>query len=163
MLGIWIAHVYLKGFLNKYLSALLFLGFLGLFMLPLFHGKYVTVTGRILFSALVIIGTVSLNNRTTHNKLLNLLGDASYSIYLTHTVFSLRLSSIIWRQVPVEGWLQFTGWIIFSLTLSSAVGIIVYLYFEKPILNLLREKWKVLAINKFTRKMVKCERGAGHN
>jgi peptidoglycan/LPS O-acetylase OafA/YrhL len=100
---------------------------------------------------MIITGTVSLKKRTTHNKILNLLGDASYSIYLIHTVFSLRLSSIIWQQVPVEGWLQFTGWIILTLALSSAVGIIFYLYFEKPILKFLRRKWKVVANKKLSR------------
>ena len=156
--GVWVAYAYLNGFLNKNLSVLVLIGFLGLFLLPFATEEDLVVAGRIACSTMIIAGAASLGERTPHNKLLNLLGDASYSIYLTHAIFSLSWSSKIWHQVPVEGWLQFSGWIILTLAISSVTGIVVHLYFEKPMLKWLRTKWKGKAINNLSKKLARVQR-----
>jgi exopolysaccharide production protein ExoZ len=151
LLGVWVARAYLNGSLNKNCSALIFIGLGGLLLTPFVIDENLIMAGRIVCSTLIIVGAVSLGKRVAHNKLLNLIGDASYSIYLTHTIFSLRWFSKIWHHAPIEGWPQFAGWVILSLVLSSAVGIIIYLYVEKPIIKWLRTKWKVV-IKKLSRK-----------
>jgi peptidoglycan/LPS O-acetylase OafA/YrhL len=73
--------------------------------------------------------------------LLNLLGNASYSIYLTHGVVSLRIVERLLRHVPLHGWIQFIAWMSGSLLLSAVVGIVVYEFFERPVLRWLRSVW----------------------
>lgn len=140
--GVWVGYAYLKGYFRRNLSYLLFVGFIVLFALPFLKDKTFVMAGRIVCATMIIAGTVSLGKKTSYNKLLNIFGDASYSIYLTHTVVSMRWSVQLWKGVPVDGWLQFIGWVFLTLIISSVVGILVYLYLEKPVLRWLRKKWK---------------------
>ena len=140
LFGVWIAYAYTRGFFNKYSTVFLPLGFFGLLFLPFIGAP--DPAGRILCSSMLIIGAVSLGKNTRHNYLLNLLGDASYSIYLTHTFISLRLAESLWVRIPVEGGLQFAGWVVLTVFISSVVGVAVHLFFEKPVLRWLRTKWK---------------------
>lgn len=142
--GVWIAWAYTKGVFNKTAPLVIVIGFAALFLLPFVNAGELTIAGRIFASALVISGALLLGEHLPHSKLMHLLGDASYSIYLTHTFISLRFSSKIWQKVPLEGWMQFSGWILLVLIASSIVGIVVHLYIEKPILRLLRSKWEVI-------------------
>jgi len=135
LVGVWIASIYIKGYLRQYTSLFLFLGFVGLFVLPAFDGQFPLIWGRILFSSFILIGALSYGAKVPHSSFLKLLGDASYSIYLTHGVISLKISRYLWSQIPLEGWGQFIGWIIFSVSICSVIGILVHLYFEKPLLS----------------------------
>lgn len=140
--GSWVAWMYTKGYFGKMIPAVAISGFLVLFTTPFINEQDLVVLGRLLGSVLVVSGALCLGTSIPNFRLFRLLGDASYSIYLTHTIISMRLASKFWALVPIEGWLQFLGWIFCILVISSAVGTIVHLYVEKPILGFLRNKWE---------------------
>jgi exopolysaccharide production protein ExoZ len=142
LIGVWIASMYLRGYLHKRTKWLLPVGFICLLLLPVVIGQFPLIYGyaKIVFSSMVIAGAVSLV-RTPKSQFGKLLGDASYSIYITHTVISLTVAGKLWYRVPVEGWIQFVGWVVVSLCISTAVGVFVYLYFEKPMFKWLRNRW----------------------
>ncbi len=142
LLGMWIAYAYVKGMISKALVIMLPIGFIGLLWIPFLADADVRLMVKIACSSLIIIGAIAMGTTANYNKLLNLLGDASYSIYLTHAVISLSLAERIWRKVPFDGWLQFIGWIIFSLLISSIIGVLVHLYAEKPSIKWLRNNWR---------------------
>lgn len=62
------------------------------------------------------------------------LGDASYSIYLTH-LFSLGALRVMWAKVAPESGLSATGFFIAALVASSIVGWLTYRMLELPLLN----------------------------
>lgn len=69
--------------------------------------------------------------------LLERLGDASYSIYLSHV---LVLSAIgrVFAAVPFHGWLIESVFLAGCLVAVNGFGYLSYLYIEKPILRLRR-------------------------
>ena len=75
-------------------------------------------------------------------RILFLLGDASYAIYLTH-LFTLGAVRALWGDMikiesePVQKWL----FSVVGLLLSAAVGVVVHLLIEKPLLDALR-RWR---------------------
>lgn len=138
LVGVWVAWMYEKKYLHKYNIWLLPAGFIGLFLLPTLKEEFPLIWGQIVCVSIIIIGAVSLETETPYNKFAKLIGDASYSIYLTHTVISWRIAHKIIPRIPLEGWIQFISWVVFSLSVSIVVGVLVYLYFEKPLLKWLR-------------------------
>jgi exopolysaccharide production protein ExoZ len=97
-------------------------------------------------SALVLLGVVSLEYRFGgwESPLARLLGDASYSIYLTH-LFSIGIIFVIWRKLGLvsvdENWnVEAVLFVAISFMLSAFVGVVSYLYLEKPILNYLHSR-----------------------
>ena len=146
--GMWIAHAYTKGLFKKNIPLIIIIGFSVLFLLPLLGVGKPPVAGIILASSMIVAGALSSGRMASRFKILHLLGDASYSIYLTHTFISLSLAALIWRPVPVDGWIQFGGWVILTLVLSSLVGIIVYLYCERPMIKWLRLRWEIISIHR---------------
>jgi exopolysaccharide production protein ExoZ len=133
VIGTWIGVAWDKGLL-KGLRPLLFLGFACLFLYPIVRDHVPQVWARILCSSLIVIGAVSSGAATGQFPLMKLLGDASYSIYLTHTML-LKPAGRIWKQVPVDGWLQLIGWAVFALVWCSAFGVLVHRYVETPLLK----------------------------
>lgn len=136
--GAWIGYLYERQTLLRAGGWILAVSFIGLLSLSQ-TGHAVTTIGKIVFSALIIWSAVSLRH-VPHHPLFKLLGDASYSIYLTHAVVSLSIAERIWRHVPVGGWPQLVGWCAFALLISSLVGIGTYLYVEKPMLRMLQRR-----------------------
>jgi exopolysaccharide production protein ExoZ len=90
---------------------------------------------------MIIAGAASLEGRMPTIRLLRLLGDASYSTYLTHGVI-IGLAGKLWAKAPVEGWTQFIGWVACCLLASAIVGVVVHKYLEKPMLKWLRDYCK---------------------
>jgi exopolysaccharide production protein ExoZ len=138
LVGIWVAWMYEKKYLHKYNIWLLPAGFIGMFLLPTLKGQFPLIWGTIVCASIITIGAVSFETETSYNKFAKLLGDASYSIYLTHVVISLKIARKIMLPIPLEGWIQFISWVVLSLSVSILVGVLVYLYFEKPLLKWLR-------------------------
>jgi exopolysaccharide production protein ExoZ len=66
------------------------------------------------------------------------LGDASYSIYLTH-LFSLGVLRIVWKRAP-ETEASAIGFFIVALILSSLIGYATYRLLELPLLARLNAK-----------------------
>jgi exopolysaccharide production protein ExoZ len=76
-------------------------------------------------------------------RILKNLGDASYSIYLTH-LFPLILIRIFWVKVglPTEGILPAAIFIVISATVTIATSVKVYTWVEKPLTDWTRSRVK---------------------
>ncbi|WP_407165416.1 acyltransferase family protein [Bradyrhizobium sp. ORS 111] len=95
-----------------------------------------------LCAALIMLGAVAAERSFKIRDIgwLRLLGDASYSIYLTHalTLFVFRR---LFLRLPVEGVLQFASFAILAATASLAVGFVVYFKVERPMTRWLRSRF----------------------
>ncbi len=94
-------------------------------------------------AALVVWGALSLdvNDRAPRLSWLRLLGDASYSIYLTHDI-TLSFVREAWRRaIPLPlSELEFPIFLTIGVSVSAAVGICVYLAIERPLMRALRRR-----------------------
>ncbi len=93
---------------------------------------------RLIPAAMIVLGAVALERRRKFvtAPLLKLLGDASYSIYLSHPI-TLVFVDFAWKRMPLDGWLQFIGVVISALIASAVVGVVVHLVVERPTLRCL--------------------------
>lgn len=66
-----------------------------------------------------------------------LLGDASYSTYLSH-VFVLSLLGRMFSYVSFSGWIAETVFVLFCVAIANLVGIVSYRWLELPSLRLCR-------------------------
>jgi len=73
-------------------------------------------------------------------RLLELLGDASYSIYLSHMLTIGALHAISSRFLPMEPWL----FIAVAFVVSLAVGLASYRVVERPLLQLARGRVRIV-------------------
>lgn len=141
--GAIVGHCYRRGLLGRPLLSLVApVGFAGLFALPLLQDDATIFAGRVLCATLILVGTVSLGRWTPRWRLGALIGDASYSIYLTHTVVALLLAYEIGSRVldPVDGPLQLALYLLLAVVLSVVVGIASYRFVERPSLVFLRAR-----------------------
>ena len=74
--------------------------------------------------------------RARRPKVLETLGDASYAIYLFHT---LILAMVMWqgRNLPLEGWPQFLVLMTVGVGLSVVAGVAIHRWLERPMLKAL--------------------------
>jgi exopolysaccharide production protein ExoZ len=99
-------------------------------------------------SLLVVIGCLHPMFGTWKNRLFLSLGDASYSIYLTHP-FALAALRVVWaRMVPHVSVTSAIAFMAIALLTSAALGWLCYRLIEKPITERLRKltKQKSLAL-----------------
>jgi exopolysaccharide production protein ExoZ len=144
-LGMAIAHYSLKGSLalpRGLAMALIVGGFLVLltgFPVGLLEsGDFVrTLLGNVLPAGAVIWGTVALerDGAVRSHPWLLWLGDASYSIYLSH-IFSLGVARFIWGRLGLErlGLAYAAGFAVFGMLLVIAGAWLTYSAVEKPAL-----------------------------
>lgn len=94
-------------------------------------------------STIIVLGALMIqikDIKSAKHHLLHLLGNASYSIYLSH-VFSLGLLRFILNKVQVEPSFMNGLIIIFSaLVLSSIVGVLAYFFVERPLIKMFRKR-----------------------
>jgi exopolysaccharide production protein ExoZ len=85
-------------------------------------------------AVLVVLGMLALerNGSLSHSKSLETLGNASYSIYLSHG----SVVAAVARTWPNQ--LSPITFLLFSVTASLAVGLITYSFIERPTLRALR-------------------------
>jgi peptidoglycan/LPS O-acetylase OafA/YrhL len=92
--------------------------------------------------ALVLYGAIVIEclGKTAYSKLLLLLGDASYSIYLVHFVLIqlLMLNPII---AAVKNPAAFFLWELLVIVLVLAAGVLIHLKVEKPLLRTLKHRF----------------------
>jgi exopolysaccharide production protein ExoZ len=97
----------------------------------------------VLASTLIVMGLLAMENHgwIIGNKIPQLLGEASYSIYLTH-LFTLGIVRIAWIRlsVPTDGITAITAYFVAALTLSALLGVIVYRTVEMPLLQALKRR-----------------------
>jgi len=94
-------------------------------------------------SFMLVLGSASLDlqRRVSWPALLIGLGDASYSIYLTHLLPIVVLRKI-WAMghLPTDGLANALMFIALSMALGILCGSLTYSYFEKPMLGYLRQR-----------------------
>jgi exopolysaccharide production protein ExoZ len=75
--------------------------------------------------------------RTLHLPVLALLGDASYTIYLSHEQVETHLMRIL-SHLKLDGFMTPAPTFISVLAVTAAIGCVVHLFVEKPMLTWLR-------------------------
>ncbi len=122
--------------------AILLAGWLCLFFEPLLLGW-----GALVGAAMVVLGAVSLERaRPVRSRVMEFLGDASYSIYLTH-VLALGALRIAWQRVPgLDGMpLEPVAFMLVGIALSAIVGALAYVVVERPLVNFLNRNLTIPA------------------
>jgi exopolysaccharide production protein ExoZ len=93
---------------------------------------------QIIGAALLVAGCLHPAICALKSPLLRLLGDASYSIYLTH-LFTLGGLRVVWvRLVPIASLTGAIAFLTTALIVSAAAGYMVYRWVEKPLTARLR-------------------------
>lgn len=101
-------------------------------------------------AAMIVWGALALERhlRASPSPLLELLGDASYSLYLSH-LFTLGVLRVVWVKagIPIDTPFWTLLWFIAALGASAAASVVVYRYAEIPITQrarrLLDETWRL--------------------
>lgn len=134
--GVWIAWAHTKiSFAHAWPLAIV--GALGLAVhaTPLVDLPKVWVVAS---SAALVAGALAFEPalRARRPKALEALGDASYAIYLFHT---LVLAMVTWqaRKLPLDGWSQFLTVMVLGCGLSTLAGLAAHRWIEKPMLRVL--------------------------
>jgi len=138
----WIGMVIARVFVGTSTSmpatvayALIALGFV--LRLPPLPNVLVNTATYIAGPALCVIGAIYAERRGAMPNLpfLELLGDASYSIYLTH-IFTDGVARTIWHRLPVgTGPAAGIAFAVFSTVSVIGVALLSYRYIEKPTLR----------------------------
>jgi len=88
---------------------------------------------------MIVAGTLALEStlRLAPNRVLHTIGNASYSIYLSH-LFFLRISELEWRRFAASGSGEMLNlaYVVVAFTFAIAGGIAVHYFVERPMLNL---------------------------
>ncbi len=137
VLGVFIAKIWLSGrvVIPGALSFCIFVVGAILLVLAPFD-----VYGRGIGAGLMVLGALYLWKIRV--PVAHTIGDASYSIYLTH-LFSLPLFRLVWVKVFSDRIDIVNGWfyMVLSLVLCSIVGIACYLLIERRLSELLHSKF----------------------
>lgn len=146
LLGMLLAHAYRQGMVRYQLLlgwAGVLIGFVGIALLPTFfaHAPRVIILG--LPALAIVAGALALSGPGSQPRhaWLMLLGNASYSIYLSHSMV-LSAAGQVWRRfvgLSSGGGVLFC---LFGLVASIAVGLAVYRLLEQPLTDWLRKGWE---------------------
>jgi exopolysaccharide production protein ExoZ len=141
--GVAIGYVWVTGNLKVGRAVSVLAIAVGTFLLlrwnePPFYGKTQT-----LGAILVIVGVLHPMFRERKNKLLLALGDASYSIYLTHP-FVLASITVLWLMITPS---VVTSIAVMALVILGCAGFgwTFYRYIERPMTQVLRHRVRHLA------------------
>ncbi len=152
LLGIGLAHLYLSGF-RLSLPANIFVLLIGIALLVYMGGtEPLGKDSRLLWGDLRIVwgglpaiflcaGVIFLEERLARlsvTKRLATLGDASYSLYLSHP-FTVNVVAIVWQKVIRWD----TPWLFIFVSCFTAIAVSVGIYFlfEKPVLRYLHKRF----------------------
>jgi exopolysaccharide production protein ExoZ len=97
--------------------------------------------GALLGASMVVLGAVALERvARVRNRTMEFLGDASYSIYLTH-VLTLGALRQLWLRIPaLNGMpLEPAAFMLVGIVLSACVGSVIYVALERPMLGFLNK------------------------
>ena len=91
--------------------------------------------------ALLVLAAVALESRFafSRQRVLLLLGDASFSLYLTHT-FIVPAVRVLFTRLNLEGTFSMILFFATGLLVCLAVAIVFHLYVELPVLNWLSRR-----------------------
>lgn len=90
---------------------------------------------------MIVAGTLALHDRLPDLTVRSLavIGDASYSIYLSHTILMIFLFKAL-ALLPLNGWAQFAVVTPVSLIVCALFGIGLYFWLERPLIRGLRRR-----------------------
>jgi peptidoglycan/LPS O-acetylase OafA/YrhL len=88
-------------------------------------------------ATLMVYGAVTLERCVgfTGPKWLRSIGDASYSIYLSH-IFTLSLCIVVWKRFEKPGYFDNTFALTLMFAASIAIGILSYRHLEYPLIKI---------------------------
>ncbi len=137
-------------FSNRYNYLFLGIGFVSLFaafycfqyLEPIIAHEMGTHSIRLLLfgipSILIVSALVGLEtDQIILPKFMIKLGDASYSIYLSHMIVFVTIGKI-WQRLPYNGPIFHAVMCTFMLTIVITFGLISYSFIEKPMINFFR-------------------------
>lgn len=137
-IGLWIAHLASNGIrLGRVAAAIAFVAALAALVATDALPQEQVERGRLLLwglpGALLVLAAVSLEPwiRVRRWRLARLLGDASYSIYLSHG-FVLPVIGVAVVKTGLHGLVGMIAGFALSIVASAAFGIAVYLWVERP-------------------------------
>jgi len=141
MAGVLLGIYYLNNSHNiRFSKVLLFISFLSLLFISYLH-ESIEIQGwnRIIIfgmpSFLIILFSIEVEKQGfIFNKYLILIGDASYSIYLSH-LLTLNVVAKVFNIFLYENYIFELFMIIAMITIALAWGLISYKYIETPIIN----------------------------
>jgi exopolysaccharide production protein ExoZ len=147
VMGCAIGQLYVSGYLTAVGARAAWVGIATAIMAFLILGSYHPDVSRVIVSgipaAVPVAGAVCLeqNGRVGSSRRWKFLGDASYSIYLTHLA-PIVVFRKIWTMdhLPTEGLTKSLIFIALNMALATLCASVTYLYFEKPMLNYLRQR-----------------------
>lgn len=94
-------------------------------------------------AALLVLGVIIMERAGVmpKSRILHLLGDASYSIYLTH-IMTLGIVRAVWSKVvvPEATFMQISAFIILGLLATIVAGLIFHFIVEKPLTRFLQKR-----------------------
>jgi exopolysaccharide production protein ExoZ len=138
LFGMLLAKVVIKygAAINIKLSLLVSV-LMGLFSYVFFGANSSLLVG--LSAAILVFWVIVINLKTKpiNVPVLKLMGDASYSLYLSH-IFVLSIVKTVCKKLPFEHAVNGLAFIILSFFLSIMVGIFSYKLIEKPIIRYLK-------------------------
>ncbi|MEP2921492.1 MAG: acyltransferase [Sulfitobacter sp.] len=87
-------------------------------------------------AVMIVAGVLACQDRfpAFNAPILAIIGNASYSIYLSHTITMVPLYKVL-RALPLHGWLQFIVVFVLSVTISTLIGIAIYKLIERPMIK----------------------------
>jgi exopolysaccharide production protein ExoZ len=143
--GMFVADLHLRGYLKFWpvigwlLLAASFVALLWGLPLNLASGSSAEfLLDSLLPSVTLLLAVVSLENTSSLPKSSRLtqLGDASYSLYLTH-IFSLGLARLLWARAGLqrESIVFVAGYAVFAMTLCVLIAVATYRWVENPTHN----------------------------
>lgn len=152
--GIWLSQAYTNGKLDLSIPLAGTLVLFGLALLPLFAALDAELPRALtmgLPAVLLVGGALALEQKDTlpRNESLFVLGNISYSLYLSHPIV-LSATSQLWRKADLHephGLFGNAGILIFSIlatTLAIVAGLLTYRYLEQP----MTRKLKPFAVNR---------------
>jgi exopolysaccharide production protein ExoZ len=128
-LGMVIGQYYRAIRLHPTVSLLLIIGGATALLQP--WGNVYAISGS---AACIVLGVCKFEPYMPKVRMLSMLGDASYSIYLTH-LFVFGVTRTIWKGGPI-------GFALFSMVAVIGVSFVSYRLIERPFLRI---RWPVLA------------------
>ncbi|MFA1560876.1 acyltransferase family protein [Aliivibrio fischeri] len=140
--GVFIAKLFISKSLNRSSSFWLIVFFIGFFFyfltlfFPLEHGSNINQFRFIYWGGpafLIVLACVYLNDKYKYYMPSSLIfiGDASYSIYLTHVAITLPIANKIFDVLGISNHMNFDLYILTLVVLSVIFGSIFYIFIER--------------------------------
>ena len=149
--GIWLAYLYSRDLLPKINPWLvIFLGCAGIAISAIFAPSDGTsgLAPQLRFLAwgvpalMIVYAGLSVGRVSSRaGRLLPLLGNASYSIYLTHAIVMTSYAKLI-KTESFSHYLPPLAWMAVAVAVALAIGIATYKLVEQPANNWLKSRWR---------------------